>query len=137
MATCCRILVPFCLLATITSTLRVYPHQLAYFNEIAGGPENGWKHLLHSNLDWGRDSLFLNNYMQTHKRFMCEFKGKRISSASLRAMLPYLSISAHHENCEIVYSPNAIRFNHINENRAIESKLFFKLTPTIWVKLHE
>jgi len=41
MAMCCRILIPLCLLATITSTLRVYPHQLAYFNEAAGGPGNG------------------------------------------------------------------------------------------------
>jgi len=33
MAMCCRILIPLCLLATITSTLQVYPHQLTYFNE--------------------------------------------------------------------------------------------------------
>jgi len=55
----CRILVTLCLLATATSTLRVYPHQLACFNEIAGGPENGWKHLLGSNLDWGQDLFVL------------------------------------------------------------------------------
>jgi len=64
MATCCRILIPLCLLATIASTLRVYPHQLAYFNEIAGGPENGWKHLLHSNLDWGQDLLLAHDILR-------------------------------------------------------------------------
>jgi len=26
----------------------------SYFNELAGGPENGWKHLLGSNFDWGQ-----------------------------------------------------------------------------------
>jgi hypothetical protein len=63
----CRTLVILCLLATITSTLRVYPHQLAYFNEAAGGPENGWKHLLHSNLDWGQDLLLVNEWLSRHK----------------------------------------------------------------------
>jgi hypothetical protein len=33
----------------------VYPHYLAYFNELAGGPRNGAAHLVDSNLDWGQD----------------------------------------------------------------------------------
>jgi hypothetical protein len=36
-------------------TLRVFPHYLAYFNELVGGPKNGYKCLLDSNLDWGQD----------------------------------------------------------------------------------
>lgn len=52
------------LLATVVSTGRVYPHQLAYFNEIAGGPENGHRHLLHSNLDWGQDLLLLKAWTE-------------------------------------------------------------------------
>jgi hypothetical protein len=36
-------------------TLRQHPHHLAYFNEIAGGPKNGWRLLVDSNLDWGQD----------------------------------------------------------------------------------
>lgn len=34
---------------------RVRPHYLAYFNQIVGGPENGWRHLVDSSLDWGQD----------------------------------------------------------------------------------
>ena len=33
----------------------VYPHYLAYFNELAGGPPNGYRSLVDSNLDWGQD----------------------------------------------------------------------------------
>ena len=33
----------------------VAPHYLAYFNELAGGPANGFKELVDSNLDWGQD----------------------------------------------------------------------------------
>jgi hypothetical protein len=36
-------------------TLLQHPHHLAYFNEIAGGSQNGWRLLVDSNLDWGQD----------------------------------------------------------------------------------
>jgi hypothetical protein len=36
-------------------TLLQHPHHLAYFNELAGGPSNGWRLLVDSNLDWGQD----------------------------------------------------------------------------------
>lgn len=51
------------LLATTWSALSNHPHQLAYFNEVAGGPENGHKHLLHSNLDWGQDLLYVKDWL--------------------------------------------------------------------------
>src|SRR6187401_2420887 len=50
--------------ATIVSSLRVYPHELAYFNAFAGGPESGHLHLLHSNLDWGQDLLYLDRWLK-------------------------------------------------------------------------
>lgn len=37
------------------SSISVFPHYLAYFNELAGGPENGYKFVVDSNLDWGQD----------------------------------------------------------------------------------
>ena len=37
------------------SSLAVHPHYLAYFNEPSGGPINGWRYLIDSNLDWGQD----------------------------------------------------------------------------------
>ena len=35
-------------------TLRIAPHYLAYFNELAGGTDNGWRFLADSNTDWGQ-----------------------------------------------------------------------------------
>lgn len=52
-------------ISTVASTLAVYPHQLAYFNELSGGPENGHRHLLHSNLDWGQDYLLVRRWMKS------------------------------------------------------------------------
>jgi hypothetical protein len=34
---------------------RIDSHYLAYFNELGGGPANGYKELVDSNLDWGQD----------------------------------------------------------------------------------
>jgi hypothetical protein len=64
----CRLLIVTLLLGTAVSTLRNYPHELAYFNEAAGGPENGHRHLLHSNLDWGQDLLFLRDLLEESDR---------------------------------------------------------------------
>lgn len=39
----------------VVSVVRVHPYYLAYFNELAGGPERGGEWLTDSNLDWGQD----------------------------------------------------------------------------------
>jgi len=38
----------------IMGTIRVYPDNLAYFNEVVGGPTQGWRYLEGSNTDWGQ-----------------------------------------------------------------------------------
>jgi len=47
----------------LIGTIRIYPHYLAYFNECVGGPSNGYKYLVDSNLDWGQDLKLLKRYM--------------------------------------------------------------------------
>jgi 4-amino-4-deoxy-L-arabinose transferase-like glycosyltransferase len=37
----------------------IHPHYLAYFNELAGGPANGWRWLIDSNLDWNQDDEYV------------------------------------------------------------------------------
>ena len=44
------------------STLLIAPHFLAYFNELVG-PQNGYKVLADSNLDWGQDLPALAQYL--------------------------------------------------------------------------
>ncbi|MBN2371502.1 MAG: hypothetical protein JXO72_13555 [Vicinamibacteria bacterium] len=46
------------------STLRAHPHYLAYFNELAGGPEKGHRLLVDSNLDWGQDLPGLRDFLR-------------------------------------------------------------------------
>lgn len=47
----------------IVASLVIWPHYLAYFNEAAGGPGNGYKILVDSNIDWGQDLLGLKQYL--------------------------------------------------------------------------
>lgn len=43
------------LLLPVLESAVVFPHFLSYFNVVAGGPRNGSRWLLDSNLDWGQD----------------------------------------------------------------------------------
>ena len=55
------------LACTAISSLRIAPHQLAYFNESVGGPEQGYRYLSDSNLDWGQDLKGLKAYVEKEK----------------------------------------------------------------------
>ncbi len=48
--------------------IRVYPHYLAYFNELFGGPSKGYLHLVDSSLDWGQDLPGLSDWLHTNLR---------------------------------------------------------------------
>jgi 4-amino-4-deoxy-L-arabinose transferase-like glycosyltransferase len=51
------------LLWQAVGTLRTWPFYLTYFNEIAGGPENGYRYLADSNVDWGQGLKALRDYL--------------------------------------------------------------------------
>jgi hypothetical protein len=40
----------------------IHPHYLAYFNQLGGGPESGWRIVVDSNVDWGQDLKYLARY---------------------------------------------------------------------------
>lgn len=47
----------------LVAGLTIHPHYLAYFNQLAGGPDNGWRIVADSNIDWGQDIQRLAAYM--------------------------------------------------------------------------
>jgi hypothetical protein len=51
---------------SVLSSLWIYPHSLSYFNELAGGPDNGHRYLLDSNIDWGQDLYYLKDWADAH-----------------------------------------------------------------------
>jgi hypothetical protein len=46
--------------------VRYRPHFLSYFNQLAGGPEEGYKVLVDSNLDWGQDLYLLKEWVDVN-----------------------------------------------------------------------
>ena len=50
----------------ILSSLYCVPHALSYFNEVVGGPRNGHRHLLDSNVAWNQDLLYLKSWYDAH-----------------------------------------------------------------------
>jgi hypothetical protein len=53
-------------LIAVLEFARAYPHTLAFFNQTVGGPANGYKYFVDSNLDWGQDLKGLKQWMQQH-----------------------------------------------------------------------
>ncbi len=47
----------------VGEALLVWPNYLAYFNIIAGGSRNGYRHLVDSSLDWGQDLPGLRDWL--------------------------------------------------------------------------
>ncbi len=43
-----------------------YPYYLSYFNELAGGPKNGYHYVTDSNADWGQDLKRLQKFLNKH-----------------------------------------------------------------------
>jgi hypothetical protein len=48
--------IAFCIFLAwlVLGTVLLFPHYLAYFNELAGGADGGWRYLADSNTDWGQ-----------------------------------------------------------------------------------
>jgi 4-amino-4-deoxy-L-arabinose transferase-like glycosyltransferase len=70
------------------ASLRAHPHYLSYFNEAAGGPAQGHRYLLESNLDWGQDLATLADYLRTRGNphvHLAYFGRERPASYGLRA----------------------------------------------------
>ncbi|GAB4345641.1 MAG: phospholipid carrier-dependent glycosyltransferase [Candidatus Abyssubacteria bacterium] len=73
-----------------------YPNYLAYFNELVGGPGNGYRYLVDSNLDWGQSLGELDEYL----------KREGIEKARIKYFGPVAALEYHGlknvdlDNCE-------------------------------------
>jgi len=54
----------FLLIWQAISVISIYPHFLAYFNELVGGPSQAYIYTVDSSLDWGQDLKRLNKWTE-------------------------------------------------------------------------
>jgi len=50
----------------IGETLYYYPHYLSYFNQVVGGPSQGYRYLIDSSCDWGQEMKGLKQWLDEH-----------------------------------------------------------------------
>lgn len=83
----------------IVANVKTFPNYISYFNELSGGPKNGWRYLADSNLDWGQDLIQLKQLLDKHPEItnlQCSYFG---------AINPeYYGIK-----CDYLYSPFYVR----------------------------
>ena len=53
-----------CAAVVVIESVAIYPYYLAYFNTFSGGPTQGPRYLLDSNIDWGQDTKRLKSYLR-------------------------------------------------------------------------
>jgi hypothetical protein len=89
----------------------IYPHYLAFFNGFAGGPDNGPRYLVDSNLDWGQDLYNLKKYVVTHDaKHLCVSYFGRASMAYYKLdyeLLPQTHQAAEREKMDCVAAISA------------------------------
>lgn len=105
------------------SSVQVYPHYLAFFNELAGGAKNGYRVLTDSSLDWGQDLKGL-------KRWMDENDVKKIQLAYFGTADPnYYGIDA-------VYLPGSVMASPRPQGRDPEVPRYLAVSVTYVYGVH-
>lgn len=105
------------------SSVHIYPHYLAFFNELAGGAKNGYKVLTDSSLDWGQDLKGL-------KRWMDQNGVKKIQLAYFGTADPrYYGIDA-------VYLPGSVIFSSSRESQYSEVPEYLAVSVTYIYGVH-
>ncbi|MDO8496201.1 MAG: glycosyltransferase family 39 protein [bacterium] len=66
----------------VFSSISVYPDYLAYFNELVGGSNNGYKYLDDSNVDWGYDLKRLAQYQESNPDLQVVYTWDTFTGAS-------------------------------------------------------
>ncbi len=123
--------VAFLAVWSLWTCLSIYPDYLAFFNGLVGGPDNGYKVLLDSNLDWGQDLKGLKRWMDANgikKIWLAYFGG---------AHPEYYGIdSATVEGSWIEYDPPATRSIPTSRYMALSAHLLYGLSKEnslIWL----
>jgi 4-amino-4-deoxy-L-arabinose transferase-like glycosyltransferase len=61
-----RVVLAGALVATAVESIWFWPHYLAYFNVLSGGPRHAYRRLIDSSLDWGQDLKGLKRWLDDH-----------------------------------------------------------------------
>lgn len=83
------------LLWYVWGTVRIVPHYLAFANETIGGPKNLWKYVADSNIDWGQDGKFFEEYRKKHPELIVN--PKEPTPGKIAVSVNMLNLDTHFE----------------------------------------
>ena len=134
-----------CLLLVWLGFTFVYQSQdpLAYFNELAGGSKNGYKHLVDSNLDWGQDLPLLAEYLEERENpeIWLQYFGSSLPSSyginSRRIVVPH----ARPESTDVLLDPLSgglyvVSLTYLFGGYILDSPFQYPMDPERWIILH-
>lgn len=109
------------------TTSQIYPHCLAYFSSIVGGPAKGYQHLVDSSLDWGQDLPALVKWLRANRRpgervylsyFGTDEPARYVSDAVLMPRLPGFDRPRPWYWCEPgLYAVGATMLSHVYQSQ--------------------
>jgi hypothetical protein len=128
----------------LATTVQIHPHYLAYFSPAAGGPSQGYRHLVDSSLDWGQDLPAWKDWLAKNRRanepvyisyFGSDEPRRFVQGATMLPRLPNFeqvrpwywfepgvcAVSA--TMLQHVYYPNMAMWNRENETRYQQLRL--------------
>lgn len=92
----------------ILASLLIYPHYISYFNEFIGGPDNGYKYLVDSNLDLGQDLKRLSFYIKEKNITDFKFKYAGFENPEYRGINNYKELNCTPTDGYIIISATAL-----------------------------
>lgn len=66
---------------SVLEIVQIFPNEIAYFNQLVGGPRGGYRYLSDSNVEWGQSSSVLYAYAQAHPDVQIEPPASRFLPA--------------------------------------------------------
>ncbi len=134
-----KILFGILILWYLLTAILIFPHHLEYFNELIGGPNNGYKYLIDSNLDWGQDKKYLEKYLEKNPKTINNPNCKKIKGTIILTANEYHGLLEKkfipcelNKNKTFEYCGNQFQLNK-NCYKWIKTKPIKFITPSILV----
>jgi hypothetical protein len=119
-------------------SLGVFPYYLTYFNQFAGGPSQGFRYVVDSNIDWGQDVKRLSDWVNKNNinNIYLDYFGWSDQNYYLKDKVTWISVGRWHSKEEF------LRENPGGGYIAISATFYMGTSNNIqdnynWLPLHE
>jgi hypothetical protein len=118
----------------IIETAIAYPYYMSYFNQMAGGPKNGYRYATDSNADWGQDlkrlRIWIDEYNNSCLRMRNNLPGMQDNSTELcESVINEITIPSSGSGLSLPVKIDKIRVDYFG---GADIKYYIKDEYTMW-----